>query len=341
MTRGAARSPWWETVSSLLGRPAFLAGAMIVAVYVAIGLIAPWFYPKTLTAIPIDTALLTQCSAPSGPTLTLFPFSLGTHPFGQTEFMGFGVAQGLVAGSRWDLFLMGIVAIPSAIIGTVVGLLSASYGGRLDWALMTATDTVLSMPYFLFVILVVAISLPRTSVENGPYLFIGSMIAVMWAPFARVVRGEARRVSHMGYIESAKASGASRARIVFRHMLPNSSAPALAQMPVTVALTLTFIIASQFVTTALITANGASCSTSGITTSTVAPVVPWFNYPEWGGILSAGLAFTGGWLPQPGHPFGLYWWGVLIPALWIAFFGLAILLISDGLRDWLSPRSRT
>jgi peptide/nickel transport system permease protein len=259
---------------------------------------------------------------------------------GQTEYMGFGVAQGLIAGSRWDLFLISAITVPSTVIGTFLGLTSGTYGGWVDRVVMMVTDAFLSVPYFVLVILVFVIALPRVPPTEGPYVFIGAMNGVMWAPFTRVVRGEASRVRTTTYVESAKASGASSGRILLHHILPNSASPALAQVPVTVALTLTFIITSQFITTAIITSGGTSCSTMGSGLSSLAPVVPRFNYPEWGGILSAGLAFTGGWLPQPDHPFGVYWWGALFPGVWIAMFGLSIVLISDGVRDWLSPKAR-
>lgn len=332
--------PWTESLLALLRRPPFVVGATLLSFYVATALVAPLLYPRTLTAIPVDTALLVHCSAPQGPTLQFFPLTLGDHPLGQTEYMGFGVAQGLIAGSRWDLFLISAITVPSMLVGTFLGLASGTYGGWVDRVVMTVTDAFLSVPYFVLVILVLILTLPRVSPTQGPYLFIGAMNGVMWAPFTRVVRGESTRIRQMTYVESAKASGASPGRILLHHILPNSASPALAQVPVTVALTLTFIIASQFITTAIITSGGTSCSTLGAGLSSITPVVPYFNYPEWGGILSAGLAFTGGWLPQPDHPFGVYWWGALIPGVWIAAFGLSILLISDGVRDWLSPKAR-
>ncbi|MCL4324058.1 MAG: ABC transporter permease [Candidatus Thermoplasmatota archaeon] len=332
--------PWIESLKDLLSRRAFVAGLVLLGFYVFVALISALIYPRELTSMPLDKNLLASCGLPQGPTLTLFPFSLGDHPLGQTAFLGLGVAQGLIVGTRWDLFLIASVVVPSALVGIFLGLIAGTYGGRLDWFVMTVTDALLSIPYFVFVLLLVYVLLPKVGTSQGPLLFILSMILVMWAPFARGVRSEALRNSSLSYVEAARASGAGTPHIIARHILPNSITPSLAQLPVAVTLTLALIIGTQYITYYDNShAYGVGC-TFNSATSLAAPVVPTFTYPEWGGVLGAGITYTGAWLPQPGHPFGLAWWGFLIPALWIIVFGLATLLISDGLRDWLSPRTR-
>ncbi len=336
LRRRTTGSVWWE----LLTRRAFAAGLSLLSLFILSALAAPFLYPSTLTAIPVDTNLVAHCLPPSGPTLSLLPFSLGPHPLGQTAYLGFGIAQGLIAGSRWDLFLFAAIAIPSAVVGVGVGLVAGTLGGKVDYVLMSATDLLLSIPYFIFVILVVILLSPRIAPGQGPELFIVASIAVMWAPFARLVRSEAARVRHALYVESARASGASTSRVMTRHILPNSLSPVLAQIPITVALIMTFIVASQYVTYYDNSNSGTMCRQYVTNTSAVAPVVPAFNYPEWGSTLSAGIVYVSALLPQPGHPFGAGWWGGIIPGLWITIFGLSLLLISDGVRDWLSPKAR-
>jgi ABC-type dipeptide/oligopeptide/nickel transport system permease subunit len=340
MNHLARKSVLLSSLLDLFSQPTFSAGFGLLLCFVAAAMAAPYLYPKHLTAMAIDPNLIAHCSAPSGPTLSLIPFSLGPHPLGQTAYLGFGVAQGLIAGSRWDLFLIGSISLSAAVIGLGVGLVAGTYGGRVDSILMSITDMLLSIPYFIFVILVVVIVLPHLTTAQGPDVFVVSMVGVMWAPFARVVRGEALRNRQMAFVESARASGASTPQLMIRHILPNSLSPALAQIPISVALILAFIIASQFVTYYENSTAGTECRMYRTNVSAVAPVVPTFNYPDWGSTLSAGIVYFGAISPQAGAPFGPYWWGAAIPAVWITIFGLSVILISDGLRDWISPRSR-
>lgn len=340
MSNSARRSVVLQSWLDLLSQPTFSAGLGLLLCFIAAAVAAPYLYPKGLTAMSIDPDLIAHCSAPSGPTLSLLPFSLGPHPLGQTAYLGFGVAQGLIAGSRWDLFLIGSISLSAAVIGLIIGLVAGTYGGKVDSILMSFTDILLSIPYFIFVIMVVVLVLPHLTTSQGPDVFVASMVGVMWAPFARVVRGEALRNRRMAYVESARASGASTPQIMVRHILPNSFSPVLAQVPITVALILAFIIASQFVTYYQNSAAGTECRMYRTNVSAVAPVVPTFNYPDWGSTLSAGIVYFGAISPQAGEPFGPYWWGAAIPAVWISIFGLSVILLSDGLRDWMSPRSR-
>jgi peptide/nickel transport system permease protein len=331
--------PAW--VWSLFRKPSFVAGLAIILFYIAVALVAPVFYPgPLLTGMPIDLPMIAHCLLPSQPTLSLYPFSLGPHPLGQTAFMGYGVAQGLMVGSRWDLYLLAIIVGGSAAIGTAIGLVAGTFGGRTDWTLMTATDTVLSVPDFVFVLLVVAIVVPHIPEAYGPIVFVLAMVLVMWAPYARGVRGDALRVSSSLYVESARASGASQARVMFRHVAPNSMNAVLAQIPITVALSLALIVAVQVVNAFDNVQGGHGMGCTYSTSIPAAPVVPTFNYPEWGGVLAAGIAYGGAWIPMPGHPLGSAWWGFLIPAVWISVFGFGVVLLSDGVRDALSPKQR-
>ncbi len=325
-----------ENLGWALRRPSLVAGLAITGFFVAMALMAPVWYPHNLTSLSMDTAYLIQCSEPSPPTLQLVPFSTGPHPFGETIFMGYDVAQGLVVGSRWDLFLVAAIALPAAGLGLGAGLVAGSSGGRIDWLIMTLIDVILAVPYFVFVLLLVGVLAPHFPLWAGPYLFIFAMVLVLWAPFARGVRGEAARVAHLPYVEAAYAAGSSRGHVIRRHVLPNSLYPVLAQIPVTVALTLALVVGVQFVVTASNWANSGFGCGYGLAGPTVAPVTPSFGFPEWGLVLSTGAV---AWVPAPGITFlSNAWWGFVIPAVWIALFGLGILFLSDGLRDVLDPR---
>ena len=322
------RSTWGH----ILARPAFLAGAAIVTGYVAVALAAPLLYPGDLGGLPYDLHLLQTCGIAPGPTLR------GPHPLGETQFMGYDVAAGLVVGSRWDLFLVATITGPSAALGTLAGLTAAGYGGKVDWLLMTVTDAVLAIPYFVFVILFVILLSPRVPTAWGPMLFVSAMVLVLWAPYSRGVLGEASRVVALPFVEASRAAGASLGRVLRRHILPNSLAPVLAQIPITVAMTLALVVGVLFVVTMANLQSAAFCG-FGTAGSAVAPVVPVYNYPEWGLILAAGSV---DWAPAPGTNFlSGPWWGFVIPALWIALFGIGVILLCDGLGTGISARSRT
>ncbi len=331
---GAHRTAW---IRAWL-RPSLLAGLGITAFFVAMALLSPLWYPRDLTSLPVDTAMVAACGVPSGPTLSFLPLGMGPHPFGETLSMGYDVLEGLVVGSRWDLMLITLITAPAAVMGTLVGLSAASYGGKVDWLLMTVTDAILSFPYFVFVILAVILLSPRVPADDAPYLFIGAMIAVLWAPFARGVRGEASRVLALPFVEASRAAGARRGNLLRRHVLPNSLTPVLVQIPITIALILALVIGVQYVVTY---ANahppyGEGCGWQ-TNTSGVAPVTPSAAYPEWGLVLAAGSVL---WAPGFGPVTFLSgpWWGFVIPALWISLFGLGVILLFDGIRDAWEPR---
>ncbi|MDG6913496.1 MAG: ABC transporter permease [Nitrososphaerota archaeon] len=319
---------------ALLRSRAVVAGLIILALYVLVALVAaPILFPRNLTNMEIDYPMLVSCAPPSPPTLSLSPLSLGSHPLGETGFMGYGVAQGLIVGTRWDLALVTAILVPSVVLGTFIGLSAAAYGGKIDWFVAAVIDTTLSIPDFVFIFLIVAIAVPFVPQSLAVSIFVISMILVMWAPYARGVRSEALRQSALPYVEAAYAAGASKSRVAIRHLLPNSVNPILAQLPITVAMILALVIGIQYVTA--VSNQQQSPSPCGYASNNpiTAPVVPHFNYPEWGAVFGAGLT---GWAPTLNSPLGEGWWGFVFPAIWISIFGLGLLFLSDGIRDVLS-----
>jgi peptide/nickel transport system permease protein len=332
-----APSMRFKSIAALFSRRSFLAGLAILGIYVGLALAAPLLYASSLAHMTVDTAYVAKCGLTPGPTISFFPFHLGAHPFGETQFLGYDVAQGLIVGNRWDLALVTAITVPSVLIGIGVGLAAAVYGGKVDWAFMTAADTILSIPYFVFVILIVVILTPRLPQPEGPDVFVLAMVLVMWAPFARGIRGDALQVMAQPYVEAARASGASRSRIAVRHLLPNSLNTVFAQIPVVITLTIALVVGVQFVTTTanLYGGHGGGCSFGS--SNPASPVVPAYDYPEWGAVLAAGIV---AWIPISGAFLSGAWWGFVVPALWICGFGLGVLFLCDGLRDWASPKAR-
>jgi peptide/nickel transport system permease protein len=187
------------------------AFAALLAI-VLMALFAPWLAPQN----PYDLATVTVMDA------RLAPGERGSAGF----LMGLG-ADG-AGRDMWSAILYGLrislgVGIASGVvalaIGTAVGLAAAYRGGWLDALIMRIVDLQLSFPAILVALILVAI------LGRGADKVMIALILVQWAYYARTVRGSALVERRKEYIEAAQCLALPRARIVFRHLLPNCLAP--------------------------------------------------------------------------------------------------------------------
>lgn len=219
------------------------------------------------------------------------------HWLGTDEF-GRDMLARMIHGSRVSL-QVGILAIGLAIVsGGALGAVSGYYGGKLDNFIMRIMDIFLAVPSILLAIAIVA--------ALGPSLInLMLAISVSYIPtFARIVRASVLTIRDQEFIEAAKAIGASDARIIFRHIIPNSLAPVIVQGTLGVA--------------------GAILSTAGLSFIGMGIQPP---APEWGAMLAGGRQYL------------RYAWHVTtFPGLTIMITILALNLLGDGLRDALDPR---
>ncbi len=257
-------------------------GAALVAFFVVLASLAPILAPYD----PIQTSFMTVRQAPS------WAWWLGTDELGRD------ILSRMLFGARASM-LAGVVSVTIAmLIGVPLGLLAGYFGGWIDAVISRLTDALLAIPFLILAIALTAFL--------GPSLM-NAMIAigVSVAPrFVRITRGQALTVSAEDYVQSARALGASDARIIVRHVLPNVMAPLIVQATITVA---TAIIAE------------ASLSFLGL------GLQP--PDPSWGSMLNTGKSFM---VQAP--------WMSIFPGLAIFLVVLGFNLLGDGVRDALDPR---
>lgn len=221
------------------------------------------------------------------------------HPFG-TDQIGHDLFAQVLRGTETSIKTSLLVAVMSTTVGTLVGALAGYYGKLIDASLMRFTDLVLTVP--VLAILLVLANLLSKAAGNSLWLAV-ILAAVLWAHLARLVRGTFLSLRKHDYVEAARALGASDARIIFRHMLPNAVGPIIVNATLTVA-------------NAVLIESALSFLGLGI------------QAPE----VSLGLLINLGQDAAVTQP-----WLFVFPALFLVVIVLCVNFVGDGLRDALDP----
>jgi peptide/nickel transport system permease protein len=263
----------------------------LLAALFLVGFLAPTFAPYQYDAVNIQA--LSQ--APSW-----------SHPFG-TDQEGRDYFSRVLLALGTEARIALVVGAVITLVGTFVGAVAGYFGRWLDNVLMRATDVFLTVPP-LVTILVAATYLNITTVYKVAVV-IGCLL---WMPIARVARSTCLTLREQEYVEAARAMGASDARIIFRHLLPNTVGP--------VAVSATLMTAAALILEVTIAYLGFGIA---------AVVRSQTRTPSIGDVMTAA------------RDEGLYhWWGLFFPGLVLVLLIAPICFVGDGLRDALDPTER-
>ena len=286
-------SPWRETWRRYRRPKLAVVSAILLLVLVAAVVFGPWLWRVSIDDIDFNARL-------EGP-------SLG-HPFG-TDDLGQDILARMIYGGRISLAVGLAAMMVSVVVGTMIGALAGMSRGALGHALMWLTDLFLSLPQLPLLLLLIYLFRDGLKAVFGPEGGIFILIVLVigglrWMPVARLVRAQFLSLREKEFVEAARALGASRARQVIRHILPNALGPVIIAGTIDVA-------------AAIIAESTLSFLGLGFPPDT----------PTWGRLLFDAkdyLDISAHWALFPGA------------AIFIAV--VAINFIGDGLRDALDAR---
>lgn len=231
-----------------------------------------------------------------------------------TDELGRDVLARVFWGARISLVVALVATGVSLLIGVTYGATAGYFGGAVDNVMMRVVDMLYSLP-LIFIVIFLITFLNDPQVERGLshwgvdrltifYLVVG---AVQWLTMARVVRGQVLSLKTEQFVEAARALGASRARVIFRHLVPNTMNVVIVYLTLTIPQVMLFEAFLSFL---------------GL--GVQAPQV------SWGVLASQGFRVI--------TPVRTFWWLILYPSLAVAGTLLALNILGDGLRDALDPR---
>ncbi|WP_417815733.1 ABC transporter permease [Thalassospira alkalitolerans] len=276
-------------LAELAKRKLALLGLIIIVIIAGSALLAPWIAPYDPQNQMFDG--LTIEGAPMPPSMQ---FLLGT------DLLGRDLLSRLMYGAQTSL-IIGVVANGTAVmIGALVGVIAGFFQGWIGTILMRVTDLMMAFPALLLAIVLAALFKPS--------LWIVAMVIAMvnWVQVARVIYTETRSLSEREFIEAEWAIGASRLRILFKHMLPHLLS--------TMVVWATLGIATTVLLEATLSYLGV-----GVQPPT----------PSWGNIIFENQTY---FTSAP--------WLVFIPGVAIILLALAFNLVGDALRDILDPTQK-
>ena len=283
-----ARTWWRQYLRATRRSKRVLAAHAVLFLMVLAAVLAP-LYPID----PFDQRLAQSLRAPA-----LIQEQNGLPALLGTDSLGRDLLARLLLATRISLMVGGLSVLIACLIGTALGLVAGFLGGLIDAVIMRAVDALLSLPFVVVAITIVA--------AIGPGLVNIALILGLtgWVTFAKLVRGEVLRLREIDFVEAARSIGCSVERILVRHIAP--------QVVGLVLVTITLTLGQMIITEATLSFLGL-----GIPPPT----------PTLGGILSDAQTF-----------FFSAWWIVVFPGVFLMLIVLSVNIIGDFLRDYFDPR---
>jgi len=218
------------------------------------------------------------------------------------------IYYGVIWGTRTALLAGVMVTFCTVAIGMLLGSIAAFYGGWLDDLLSRFTEIVMAFPFLIAALTLSSILVPKFGRSMWPPMI--ALIIFGWTRYMRVQRGEILAAKERDYVLAARVVGARDARLIIRHILPNTIYPML-------------VLASFRLGDAVL--SFAALSFLGVGTD--------LGYADWGQVIS----FARDWILS----LDTHWYIITFPGLALIIFGLGWNLIGDAMRDILDPRMRT
>lgn len=267
-----------------------LAAAAVMLVIVVTAVAAPWIAPYD----PIEVDITHRLGPPAWMEGGKVQHLLGTDQIGRD------LLSRMIYGGRVSLLIGVFAVLISSTIGVLLGLAAGYFGPRVDWTIMTVVNVMLTFPFVLLALAVIAVL--------GPSLV--NMVIVLgvadWPLYARVIRAETLAIRERDFITAGRALGMSHLRIIFRQILPN-------------LVSVIVVIATLQVARVIILESFLSFLGLGVQPPT----------PAWGNMLGEGRIYM---LNS--------WWIAAFPGAAIFVTTLAINLMGNALRDWLDPHMK-
>jgi peptide/nickel transport system permease protein len=258
-------------------------GISVVLVLVLFCFLGPFFYHTNQVTVNLNNEDLSPGAG---------------HPLG-TDASGYDILGRLMVGGQSSLELGFAVTFATTVLGTIYGALAGLVGGIVDSIMMRIIDTFLAIPTLVLLLILVNMFTPRL------WIMIVLLTLLSWLGAARLVRGEVLGLRTREFVQAARMMGASRRRLMFRHLVPNAVG--------VIVVNATFTVSDSILTLSALSFLGLGLPPPEA---------------DWGTMLSNGLNYL----------FDGYWWMVYPPAIILIVTVIAFNLIGDALRDSLDVR---
>jgi len=281
-------SLWRDAWRRLLRNRMAVASGVVVSAVLLFSVCGPWLV-YWIFGWTIDRVDLSY--GPRAPSLA--------HPFG-TDLLGRDLLVRVMAGGGISLMVGVVATAVSLVVGVLYGAVAGYAGGRVDALMTRFVDVMMSLPYILMVIVLLAV-FPRSL----PLLFI-ALGLVSWLVLARIVRGQVLSLKNREFVEAARALGVPAYKIITRHLIPNTLGPVIVYTTLT--------LPSVMLYEAFLSFLGLGVREP---------------YASWGSLVKEGA-----------ENMVVYPWMLVFPGLVMGATLFSLNFLGDGLRDALDPQMK-